>query len=166
MTKPIDHSFFREEWDDEAPTQEIQPHEQLAPEEHDPESARALAAYEAMKAGAKGNPVLENLLRDTQDSIARYLIAIARLNEIQSRAKRGETVSRYEISGADLARRSSHNGLIDYINALSRAFAKYGLDNEWRKVVGLSTREEVTKWAVRVGSTLAADRTPRPGRSS
>jgi hypothetical protein len=168
MSKPIDHSFFREEWDDEVPTQEMGPQTAShdSTHEQDPESARALAAYEAMKEGSQSNAVLRELFQEVQESIARYLIAIARLNEIQSREKRGETISRYEIQGTDLARRSSHNGLIDHINVLSRAFAKYGLDNEWRKVVGLSAREEVTRWAIRIGSTVAADRTDKPHKTS
>ncbi len=152
--KPIDHSYFKEEWEnDEADTQEYS-----SPEgERDPMAKTALAAYQTMKDGCKTNPLLGELLLDTQNAIARYLISIAKLNELISRQKKGEEISKYTVGGADRSRRSAHDALIDSVNILSRAFAKFGLDNNWRNVVGLQTREQVTRWAIQVGSSVAAD---------
>lgn len=156
MSKSIDRSFFHEDWEnDETATQEY-PAESSGVE-HDQLTRSALEAYQKIKDGSRADPLLKELLGDVQRATARYLIVIADLNGLQSRQRGGDTVSRYEIQRADEARRSAHNALIDTINILSRAFAKKGLDNEWRKVIGLSAREEVTHWAIRVGSTVAAD---------
>jgi len=158
MTKPIDQSFFKEDWEkreDETPTQEFST-ASFRPE-RDAMSERALAAYDEMKKGSEKNETLHELFIDTQQAIARYLYVMADLNEIQSRGARGEMISRHEIGRADQSRRTAHDALIDNINILSRAFVKFGLDNNWRKVLGLETREQVTSWAIYVGSTVAAD---------
>lgn len=58
-----------------------------------------------------------------------------------------------EIERVGVVRTRSHDALIDALNIYSRYCRKNGLDNKWRKMVGLD-REEITHWVLNVASLV------------
>ena len=128
------------------------------PENKDVEFQAAMDILLEMRGASSINEELQGLFDDVRFSIARYNQTIARLNHIERRMKRNADVSNDEIQNADEARRRAHDALMDNLNILSRGFAKHGLDNHWRKLIGLDAREQVTEWAVHVGEFLAKEK--------
>lgn len=53
---------------------------------------------------------------------------------------------------ADQARRICHQNIVDNLNILSRAFEKYGLDNQWRNYFG--NWDQIGAWAYEMGRAL------------
>lgn len=159
MPNPIDQSFFKEDWEiDRTPTVPYDSDDQ--PPATNPEKIRtdeALEAYATMKLESAKHPISKMRMKAVQQAVAQYLISIADANILANRGKRGERVSFMEVQNADQRRGSAHNALMRACDALGSVLAEFKLDTSWQNVVGLQTREEVTHWAVRVGSAVAAD---------
>ena len=134
---------------------------ELTPKPESPLYRRAVNALLAMRIGAKGNPELEQLVRDVEFSVAHYMQTVSQLEHIKIKRERGDEVAREDVAVKDQNRHNAHNSLISAINAASRRFAFYKLDNEWRNVIGSShtetnaERQEILEWATYIGELFA-----------
>lgn len=95
------------------------------------------------------NPEDEGNLRvmyhEVLDGAQKYVARILGYNK----AKNKERIDREEMAEADDNRTKAHDALIDNLNALSRYMRKLGIDNSWRRDIGID-RKEVQRWAQNV----------------
>jgi len=112
------------------------------------EVTRELRIYDTIRAVAEKHPQLTKILTDLENSSIRYLQTVDALAKAKV-----EKESKAIIEERDRARRSAHNVCIDGLNLLSRQFRAAGLDNEWRREIGLD-RELIGHWARTVGKHL------------
>lgn len=130
------------------------------------EYQRAIEIYERMRLAMEGRKGKKDLAKKLLDGINRsvfnYLAAIDRfsLEKLSLTKDPGSKESREE---ADLARRRSHDVLIDNLNIFSRYCNNYGIDNSWRSMLGLH-RKEVTEWALQIGPYLSKIELEKEGR--
>lgn len=132
-----DNSFLGELWGDISEGEKGDKHE------IDP----VMEIYFEMKEKAERNPELSELLKDVENCVLRYAASVAALGASKIDYKKEE------LGASDQNRRIAHDALIDALNILSRAFAKAGLDNRWRQMVGLD-RKEVTEWGLKIANYL------------
>lgn len=116
--------------------------------EKDNQAARELRIYDKIKTEAENQPELMKLLTDLENASIRYLQTVYALSKVKAE-KRSEGI----IFEYDQARKLAHNVCIDELNLLSRQFRAAGLDNEWRRQIGLD-RELIGHWARAVGQYL------------
>jgi hypothetical protein len=81
------------------------------------------------------------LFTEIQKSLVNYIRSI----DILSKSRLNEE-DKVTMERNDHNRRYAHDALISSLNALSRYCAGHKIDNNWRRVVGIS-REDVTIWA-------------------
>lgn len=60
--------------------------------------------------------------------------------------EKADDIDKERIRNSDERRRIAHEALVSSLDALSRAFRKDGLNNEWRREIGLD-RDAVAEWA-------------------
>lgn len=116
--------------------------------EKESEATRELRIYDKIKTEAEKYPKLIKILTSLENASIRYLQTVDTL----AKAKL-EKQSKAMIFEYDQARKSAHNVCIDELNLLSRQFLAAGLDNEWRRKIGLD-RKLVGCWARAVGEHL------------
>lgn len=130
--------FLHESWE-RAASEET---EGASPEE------TSYATFETARQSVESNQELKEMFKDVESSILRYGESVTRFDRGQL-----EGITRKDMENIDGARRSAHDSMIDQINALSRACAQAGLDNQWRNMVG-SDRIQIGEWALKVGAIL------------
>lgn len=171
--KPIDRSFFKEDWNiDETPTVPYglsdQPSDEARREEIRTEEA--LAAYDIIKKESAKFPVAKMRMSEVQRTAADYIISRANLNIAAKKGIRGEPVPYTELVEEWRDRGRCHEALINALKSLADIFNEYKLDKGWKDVIGLHDREKIAAWTFRVGSTIAADlaqqarQTPKTGK--
>lgn len=122
----------------------------------------ALQLYLDLKSKSEHNAILEPLFLDVEKSALRYLES---MNCLALHHRRDEDIKLIE--EADLNRRRAHDVFIDSVNILSREFKRAGLDNSWRRNIGLN-RNSVAKWGEQIGVFLIeqAKREEEEGRAA
>lgn len=116
--------------------------------ERENQAARELRIYNKIKTEAENHPELMKILTSLENASIRYLQTVDALSKV-----RIEKESKEIIYVRDQARRLAHNVYIDELNLLSRQFRAAGLDNEWRREIGLD-RELAGHWARAIGEHL------------
>lgn len=111
----------------------------------------AMSLYLDLEHATKPNPELSKTLNQLGNSVLRYALAVHILTHA-----RQEALNTKEIQAADIRQRQSHLRLEDDLNFLSRQFRANGLDNNWRREIGLH-EDEVSKWAQTVAAILNAN---------
>lgn len=101
-----------------------------------------------MKNTSSKDKVLKGLFVEFLRSLLRYLHTIDTLS-LARRSTDDEDNSSKAL--ADKNRRIAHDSWMSDVNALSRYYAKLGIDNSWRNVIGFN-RTEQTNWALSVSS--------------
>ena len=97
------------------------------------------------------NKDLQEACADLKESIIRYYKSVVRLERAE-----GQSFEKEDIERADHDRRIAHEALIDKLNFLSREFANAGLDNHWRKEIGLD-RDTAGIWSYNIGEFLSKE---------
>lgn len=113
--------------------------------------------YEVLKTQCEVDPDLKSLFGSMERSLLSYVETAARHEHQTTRSEFDERITSDDLEALGKSRTLSHNVLIDSLNILSRAFAARGLDNTWRKVVGLDHRSQVTAWAIDIAQYLTSD---------
>lgn len=112
------------------------------------EKSKALKAYEEILNIKNYGPNAELLVKEVESSALNYLRSIDQLSySLVAKEERG-----YQ-ANLDIARKTAHDALISSLNALSRFCHREGIDNKWRRVVGLE-RTEVTSWVKNIAERL------------
>jgi hypothetical protein len=99
-----------------------------------------------MKEISDRDEILKNLFNNFLKSLLRYIYTIDTLSLARRSADDEDNSLK---NAADKNRRIAHDSWMSDTNALSRYYAKLGIDNSWRNVIGFS-RIEQTNWALSV----------------
>ena len=140
MTEP----FLRELWERKAA------HER-GEERGERREQRAVRIYHIIKREAEKKPELLRSLKQVEEKILRYNIAVDKL----SLGRLEEDIE--TIQESDRQRRLAHNALESWLNLLARQFVKFHLSNSWRDEIGLE-REAVGEWACKVAKFIRKQR--------
>ena len=119
----------------------------------DEQKERDVVLYEMIQKETSGSgKYLAEFLRAVEHAAVRYRESVNRFDHIRARdANRADI--RLELEETDRNRYAAHEVLIDSINILSREYKKAGLDNEWRREIGLE-REEVGRWGMAIANII------------
>ena len=113
---------------------------------------RAVNIYLDTKLEAEKYPNLNEIFERMEHSVIRYGKSINMLAIVA----RSENKDKRMLEEIDRNRRLAHNALIDELNLLSRQFRNIGIDNEWRKEIGLDSKT-VGGWAYKVAEFISSD---------
>ena len=116
------------------------------------EVARELRIYDKIKTETEKYPELIKILTSLENASIRYLQTVDALSKAKLEKQSKKIIFEY-----DRARKLAHDVCIDGLNLLSRQFRAAGLDNEWRREIGLD-RELIGYWARAVGGYLVDTR--------
>ncbi|MDB5244451.1 MAG: hypothetical protein JWN18_321 [Parcubacteria group bacterium] len=135
---------------EKAPTlREQYPHAIQSAETHLKELLPVISE-QALRALCKGDPTLEQLFNELIKYSCRYAADVMRMQEALIATGTPDSVaSAEEFAQADASRTRLHNTTIDQFNILSRALARAGRDNEWRRE--LHGRADMGLLAVQLG---------------
>lgn len=137
-------SFLRERWEEKRREEvgEISP-EQVRRE-------KDLDIYLDLRKKTAENSDLSAALINIEKAAVRYRQTVNAFNK----KRMGD--SEKDLAGlkeSDEYRRLAHEVVIGEINVLSRLFRKAGLDNEWRRDIGLD-RDDAGRWALTVAGLI------------
>jgi len=91
-----------------------------------------------IKKMSEKDKISKDLFVDFIKSLLRYISTIDSL----TLARMDKEVDNITKGKADENRRIAHESWVSNMNALSRYFAKIGIDNEWRNVIGFNRTEQ------------------------
>ena len=94
---------------------------------------------------------LYKIFQDVERRAVRYRTTINTNTTARMDARKSGLVSEFEES--DTRQRLAHDALISEVNLLSRQFKEEGLDNEWRREIGLE-RHDVGRWGATVANLI------------
>ena len=139
--------FLSERWEEKSRT------EQGLRSLEDTQKERDIVLYERIQKEIAGSSEhLAGLLRAVERAAIRYRQSVNRFDHVRTRdANRADMQA--ELEETDRNRRAAHEVLIDSINILSRAYKKAGLDNDWRREIGVE-REEVGRWGMAIANII------------
>lgn len=148
--------FFKERWEQKA-DEEVGEHidEEIASPETESEHyerTEGVKIYKEIEKQSAHDDATRSMFSELNKSILRYYRAILDLQRA-----RHSNEDREEVSEADKNRRVNHDLVIGDLNTLSRYVDKQGLDNEWRRMVGLD-RKQVTDWVKNVAPYISNKR--------
>jgi hypothetical protein len=122
-------------------------------EEERQEPSAPMRLFLKIKEQAEKNPDLADVLSWVEADIIRYQRSVASRLLEQSK---GIQRKNKDYENTDEAQRNTHEALMADLDILSREFAKFGLDNKWRIMIG-SSRDQVANWALTVAPYLRKD---------
>lgn len=138
--------FLRERWEERARSE----HAERTPQEEQRE-ADIMLYLDIKKQAREGGAHLQGLLVAVERQAVRYRMTV----NIWERSRREsiDTKALDAFGEAEQNRRFAHNVLMDDVNILSRQCAAVGLDNEWRRRIGLE-RDDVGRWGLAVAQLI------------
>ncbi len=137
-------SFLKERWEEKR-------RDELA--EISPEQAQRekdLDIYLDLRKKTAEDPGLSAALVNIEKAAVRYR---ATVNAFSKERMGDSEKDPAALKESDDYRRLAHEVMIGEINVLSRLFRKTGLDNEWRRDIGLE-REDAGRWALNVAGLI------------
>lgn len=103
------------------------------------------------RAEEAGVPLLK-FLEDVERYAIRYQRTINETARMRTDVRQGAAGVDH-LTASDQNRKLAHTALVDAVNILSRQFREAGLDNEWRRSIGLE-RDDVGRWGEAIAAAL------------
>ncbi len=142
------NEFLRGRWEERVRSEHAERSPQEERREQDVESY--LDIKESVRNAEEGGERLAQILGDVERRAVRYRMTVNTW-ERERRTIKGDVIGATEETERN--RRLAHEVLIDGVNLLSRQFKEYGLDNEWRRNMGIE-REDAGRWGLNIAQLI------------